>query len=80
VDLNLKRVLMQVGNELVTRHGFEPSGPAPASIMRATIEGKVTHPLTYFTQFLNMCPEARELLEEHGFVWPMDLGDEIQQS
>ena len=59
---DLKLVLMLLGNRLVTEQHFSPAPfPGPRS----------TKPIDDFVRWLNDCPEARELLKEFGYDWPM---------
>lgn len=54
-ETNLKWVLMELGNRLVLKHGFDPP----------IVSIKI------FTEFLNKCPEAQIILREMGFEWPV---------
>jgi hypothetical protein len=55
--INLKLVLMTLGNRLVTERRFAS-----------------TQPIIDFTNFLNQCPDAREILAEMGLEWPVVEG------
>lgn len=61
---NLKLILMQLGNKLVTERRFNPGaaavGPEPS-----------TMPITIFTRWLNETPDAQEVLDELGIDWPV---------
>ena len=63
--MNLKEILMLLGNGLVTEHQFAPAGgfadPGEPS----------TQPITDFTEWLNNCPEAQRVLEGLGVQWPV---------
>lgn len=62
--VNLKKALMELGNELVMNHGYEPATgkPTPGSFN--------TVPIKQFTDFLNNSPEARVVLRNLGLEWP----------
>ncbi len=74
---------MQVGNELVEQ-GFTPADPPPDELIPETVRTRALHPLAYFTLWVNACPEARDILESYGFVWPVvsdeEEYEEVQQS
>ena len=60
-SMNLKRVLMELGNRLVTDHRYNPGFlPEPPS----------TAPIVDFTNWLNQDPKARAILAELGVEWP----------
>ena len=58
--MNLKRVLMELGNKLVTEHHFNPGWSS---------EVPSTAPITDFTNWLNENPEVQVVLEEMGIEW-----------
>lgn len=58
--MNLKKILMRLGNRLVTERGFAP-----------TLEFHGTKHITEFTEWLNRTPDAIELLREEGMEWPV---------
>lgn len=58
--MNLKQILMELGNRLVTERGFAPG---------ADING--TGPITEFTEWLNRTPDAVEVLDQMGIAWPV---------
>lgn len=60
--MNLKYILMTLGNRLVTERGFFPA---------AFQDQPNTTPIDQFTKWLNDTPEAQEILEEMGIEWPM---------
>jgi hypothetical protein len=59
--MDLKAVLMNLGNKLVTEHGYNPGFYNTYS----------TKPIVDFTNFLNESPEARVILQELGLEWSM---------
>jgi len=59
---NLKEVFMILGNKLVTEQGYEPG---------YSTNPRSTKPIVDFTNFLNNSAEAREILAELGFEWPV---------
>lgn len=61
---NLKQLLMELGNELVLDEGFEPAMGQP-------VADNNTQPIKDFTVWLNNTPEARQILAEKGFEWPV---------
>lgn len=62
--LNLKMVLMQLGNKLVMEHGYDPATVMPVKIYN-------TVAIHNFTEFMNNSPEARVVLREMGLEWPI---------
>lgn len=71
INVNLKRLLMEFGNKLVTDKGFDPSGPMPPALTQALQEDHSTEPLTAVATWLNAHPEAVGTLKEMGIDWPM---------
>tara|TARA_R110000824_G_C15120702_1_gene668037 strand:- start:307 stop:636 length:330 start_codon:yes stop_codon:yes gene_type:complete len=69
---NLKGVLMELGNRLVTDHGWWPPNPR----WQAKDEEDHTGLIAGLTQQINDRPEMRELLNEFGFDWPIVEEDE----
>lgn len=65
---NLKQVLMELGNELVLNWGFLPATGNP---MDQVADSQNTQPIKDFTVWLNNTPEARQILAEKGFEWPV---------
>ena len=61
--INLKEVLMELGNRLVTECGYDPA--IPNSGLRST------QWIANFTEWLNNMPEAREILDSMGIDWPV---------
>jgi hypothetical protein len=70
---NLKGVLMELGNRLVTEHGWEP---ASGSLWERIPSGDHTGLIAGLTQQINDSPEMRELLGALGFDWPIVEEDE----
>lgn len=70
VEVNLKRLMMDFGNKLVTEKGFDPSGPMPPNLRQALKEDHSTEPLTAMATWLNEHPEAVNTLKEMGVNWP----------
>jgi hypothetical protein len=72
--VNLKQVLMEMGNKLVTQHGF-----APSIAHRQTVESQPqhlhsTHWIGVLTEAINQSPEMRYVLSDLGIDWPMPGG------
>lgn len=61
-EANLKLVLKNLGDRLVLEHGFDPAYSG---------EPRSTTVLDAFARWLNCTPEAREVLGELGFQWPV---------
>jgi hypothetical protein len=59
--INLKQVLMELGNRLVMERGFAPDVPADCAS---------TQPIKDFAEYLNNTPDAQEILAEMGVEWP----------
>jgi len=64
---NLKAILTDLGNMLVTHHGFDPAVPTTR---------RSTNAIKDFTEWLNSCPEAVELLNQMGFDWPTLIAEQ----
>jgi hypothetical protein len=64
--MNLKKVLMELGNQLVQDHQF-----TPANIVWDETGEPTTTPIQKFTDFLNNCPEAQAILKEMDIEWPV---------
>jgi hypothetical protein len=64
MTVDLKRVLMELGNRLVTEHHFDPA-TVPFSRENSTYRIK------QFTDWVNSTPETRAVLQELGFEWSM---------
>lgn len=71
--MDLKKVLMVLGNRLVTE-----AGCAPANISSIPPQWSgTTAPLTILTLFLNQSERARSFLAEMGVDWSM-VGEKIR--
>lgn len=68
--LNLNAILMEVENELVTEHDFEPASARIDPREDAKLL-KSTQAIATFTAWLNQCPEARLLLLLSDISWPV---------
>ncbi len=64
--LDLKMVLMYLGNQLVFKHQFYPGNHA-----KAHSGERNTGAISTFTEFMNENEEARECLKELGLNWSM---------
>ena len=62
--MNLKHVLMELGNRLVTDRRFNPG-------ISENESGPSTFPIVQFTKWLNDTPAAQEVLADMGVRWPM---------
>ena len=60
--MNLKAVLMELGNRLVTEKHYLPAGSRGMPN---------TSPIKQFTDWLNRTRDAREILSELGVEWPV---------
>lgn len=81
----LKAVLMELGNRLVMKDGFDPAystirNDVAQTVARVSIDGNNAHPLpgkpstdliAAFTAFVNMREEARKHLRDLGVQWEM---------
>lgn len=67
--MDLKRLLMTLGNNLVTKCHFDPARVSFADKQNST------DPIRQFTEWLNETPEAVEELKELGTAWPMKSGE-----
>lgn len=65
---NLKLLLMNLGNKLVTERGFDPA-VSPAGGF--SLPRKDTLAIKDFTDWLNTCTAAQEILAELGVEWPV---------
>ena len=59
--MNLKMILMQLGNKLVTEHGFDPRSKDLHSCTK----------IQDLTKWINEVPEAQQCLRELDVEWPM---------
>lgn len=69
--MDLKRTLMELGNKLVMDRLFDPGGPVPPEVVEALKADHTTEPITLFTTWVNLHPEAQDVLERMGVRWPM---------
>ena len=69
--VNLKKVLMEMGNKLVLEHGFDPGRMNDHWLSAVTVTDTSTQAICEFTVWLNRVPEAREVLAEMGIEWPV---------
>ena len=60
--MNLKLILMELGNKLVKEHGYYPAGYR--EIPNTTV-------IKDFTDFLNKSEKARTELKQMGLDWPI---------
>jgi hypothetical protein len=58
---------MELGNELVLEHGFDPAMDQPVS-------NQNTQAIKNFAEWLNSTPEARQVLAQKGVEWPVVEG------
>ena len=65
--MNLKEVMMELGNKLVIKHRFTPTR---MPITAAEADRSTEH-IQRFTEWVNRTPEAREALHEMGVEWPI---------
>lgn len=63
-NINLKQVLMELGNRLVTEEGYDPPQPHLEQEYSTT-------ELQRFTEWLNTNEPARRVLAEMGYNWPV---------
>jgi hypothetical protein len=63
--VNLKKILMELGNKLVTEYGFHPAS-TPAKNGEQS-----TEPIRVFTEWLNSCVEAQQALKSLEVDWPV---------
>lgn len=72
----LKQFFMEMGNKLVTEHGFHP-GPQPLdssmarSVQLYSPSQRRTSVITLFVEFVNSHIEVQQVLKELGFAWPV---------
>lgn len=63
---------MELGNQLVTNHRHNPGGIALKDIEdKARMCRNTTWPLVLLTEWLNQNEDARSILAEMGFDWPV---------
>ena len=71
---NLKLLLMELGNSLVTEHGWEP---AAGKWWDRVPSGEHTGLIAALTEQINAKPAMRESLTDLGVEWPMPVGEVI---
>lgn len=71
--MNLKEVLMVLGNRLVTERRFDPANAEFTNLDDAETVfcDSTTEPIKFFTDWLNHNPDAQEILAEMGVEWPV---------
>lgn len=74
MGVNLKLALMELGNQLVLNHGFDPCVGKLASLPQVKEITRSTEIIGLFTQWLNDTPEAQEILATLGINWPVVKG------
>jgi hypothetical protein len=63
--MDLKRILMELGNKLVMEHHYEPAvGWCDDCVNN-------THPIKKFTEWVNEHPKVQEVLRELGLEWSL---------
>jgi hypothetical protein len=70
--MDLKKILMELGNHLVNECGFAsalPSGTWPVRMAKEHLED--TAVLALVSEWLNRVPEAQEYLVRQGLSWPV---------
>lgn len=70
--MNLKKLLMTLGNKLVERHRFDPPDKACAEHDDVVV-CKSTTAIDLFTRFVNQHEEVQAVLAEEGVAWPMTI-------
>jgi hypothetical protein len=68
--MNLKKLLMDLGNMLVQKHGFDPATVPPPVGFQAEGRKPSTWPIKQFTDWLNECRQAQQVLADVGVEWP----------
>jgi hypothetical protein len=69
-SMNLKALLMDLGNQLVRKHGFQPA-QAILDRKRDVAFLRSTQMIAMFVAWLNHVPEARKMLADYGWEWPL---------
>jgi hypothetical protein len=72
--LDLKRLLMRMGNKLVTDHGFNPSIAHKRAVEEQPEHLHSTHWIGVLTEAINQSREMRLVLSDLGIDWPMPGG------
>ncbi len=68
--LNLKAMLMDLGNRLLREHGFKPA-QAVFDQQRDAAFLRSTQMIAMFIAWLNRVPDAQKILTEYGLEWPV---------
>jgi hypothetical protein len=74
MGVNLKLALMELGNQLVMNHGFDPCIGKLAALPHVKEISHSTEIIGLFTQWLNQTPEAQDILSTLGITWPVVEG------
>lgn len=67
--MNLKKLLMDLGNTLVIQCGFDPATTPPPVGFQAEGRKPSTWPIKQFTDWLNECRQAQQVLADVGIIW-----------
>ena len=70
--MNLKLILMRLGNRLVQEYGWEPGYAGSRSMddwLSALDADSSTAIVILFTHWLNVTPDARQILADSGVDW-----------
>jgi hypothetical protein len=67
---DLKKVLTELSNRLVSEYGFDPPNKSASD--------HSTYAVLKLTEYLNRVTEAREVLKELGYDWPITIKDRKQ--
>lgn len=69
--VDLKRVLMELGNRLVLQHGYKPSFHAlDRNVGRVCAAERCTDLIAALTEFINLSADAGDILEDMGIDFP----------
>lgn len=74
--LDLKRLLMRMGNKLVEDHGFAPSIAHKRAVAEQPEHLNSTHWIGVLTEAINQSREMRLVLSDLGIDWPMPGGQD----
>lgn len=83
--MNLKKILMELGNKLVLEHRYDLTSVPPCSDEFVSwVDGFAgsVELVAAFTVWLNRSPEAQQALAELGVEWPVvpqQLGSEVKR-
>ena len=70
INLSLKKLLMNLGNNLVTQNHYDPCLPTPEQLNKL-VQSNSTQIIGLFTEWVNQHPEVQQGLAELGFSWEM---------